>query len=381
MIGAQEIAEQVRDAAARQARLRVSGRGHWMTANRPVRADETLAVRECTGIVEYVPGDFVLTARAGTPLAQIADAAGTAGQWLPLDPPGSDDGSIGATVATASSGPLATAFGTPRDQLLGVEFVTGGGDIVRGGGRVVKNVAGFDLVRLATGAWGTLGVLTEVTVRLRAQPAEQETLSVTIADDANAIERLGADLRALRTMPMACELLNGESAARLDFPPALTLLIRIGGNAESMRAQRAALAAFGNGACRAIDADAWNRLRMVESAEDTVWRMSWRPSAFATTWTTAREMSAVARGTWMHGSPLRGTVRCGAPRPADETVAIERLMRAFTIPFGGARIGETLPAHAWSSLPSAAMDHLSRGVRVAFDPNGILNPGILGASA
>ncbi|MGH7688280.1 MAG: hypothetical protein ACREN3_01590, partial [Gemmatimonadaceae bacterium] len=70
MNGTRQIADQVRDAAARPARLRVSGRGHWMAANRPVHADETLSVRECTGIVEYVPGDFVLTARAGTPLAE-----------------------------------------------------------------------------------------------------------------------------------------------------------------------------------------------------------------------------------------------------------------------------------------------------------------------
>src|SRR5439155_9619738 len=102
------------------------------------------------GIVEYVPGDLTLTARAGTTLAEIRDATAAEQQWLALDPHGSDDGTIGATVATASAGPLATAFGTPRDLVLGVEFLTGGGALARGGGRVVKNVAGFDLVRLLT---------------------------------------------------------------------------------------------------------------------------------------------------------------------------------------------------------------------------------------
>ncbi len=380
MIETREIADRVRDVAARGARLRVSGRGHWMAANRPVDADETLSLRSCTGIVEYVRGDFVLTARAGTPLAEIADAAAAAGQWLPLDPYGEDDGSLGATVATASSGPLATTFGTPRDHLLGLEFVTGAGDIVRGGGRVVKNVAGFDLVRLATGAWGTLGVLTDVTVRLRALPAAQETLALALDEDPETIARLSAQLRALHPAPMACELVNGELAARLDLPPAPTLLVRIGGNAESMRAQRAALASIGAGAFRELDGAAWLRLRRVASAADAVWRMSWSPSAFAATWTAARDALAVAGGTWMHGSPLRGVVRCGAPGTTDGASDVERLMRALTTPFDGARIGEILPVHVWSALPSATMDRLSRGVRAAFDPCGILNPGILGAS-
>ncbi len=380
MIATRQIADRVRDAAARHTRLRVRGRGHWMDANRPVHADETLSVHECAGIVEYVPGDFVLTARAGTPLAEIAVVTAGGGQWLPLDAYGDDDGSIGATVATASAGPLAAAFGAPRDHLLGVEFVTGAGDIVRGGGRVVKNVAGFDLVRLTTGAWGTLGVITEVTVRLRALPAEQETLALPVDDDAVAIAWLCTGLRALATTPMACELVNGPLAARLDLPPVPTLLVRIGGNGDSMRAQRSALAALGAGAFQQIDAAAWRRLRLAASADDAVWRMSWRPSSFAATWTAARQMASVAGGSWMHGSPLRGTVRCGAPRPAEGSPDIERLMRALTMPFDGVRLGETLPSHAWSSLPSATMDHLSRGVRAAFDPGGILNPGILGAS-
>ncbi len=180
---------------------------------------------------------------------------------------------------------------------------------------------------------------------------------------------------------MACELVNGELAARLDLPPAPTLLVRIGGNAESMRAQRAALASIGAGAFREIDGAAWPRLRRAASVDDAVWRMSRSPSSFAATWIAARDALAVAGGTWMHGSPLRGVVRCGAPGTTDGAADVERLMRALTTPFDGARIGEILPAHAWSSLPSATMDRLSRGVRAAFDPRGILNPGILGASA
>lgn len=376
MTATPEIAGRVRDAAARGIRLRVRGRGHWMAANRPVRADDTLSVRECTGIVAYVPGDFVMTARAGTPLAEIAGAAGAEGQWLPLDPHGGDDGSIGATVATASGGPLAAAFGAPRDHLLGIEFVTGEGDVVRGGGRVVKNVAGFDLVRLSTGAWGTLGIITEVTFRLRARPAEEETLALVTDEDAPALERLCAGLRALSTMPMACELVNGALAATLELPPAPTLVIRIGGNRELMRAQRDALAALDAGALRPVDDAVWRRLRLAEPEGHAAWRLSHRPSDFAATWRAAGQSLAAAGGRWMHGSVLRGVVRCGAPAGN-----VDRLTRALALPFDGARIGETLPASIWKSLPPAASDRLSHGVRAKFDPRGILNPGILGETA
>src|SRR5919199_3193050 len=121
----------------------------------------------------------------------------------------------GARWRTASYGPLATAFGTPRDAVLGAEFVTGAGAIVRGGGRVVKNVAGFDLVRLVIGAWGTLGVLTEITVRLRARPEVDETLAIAVGASADAVARLATALRALPFTPFAAEMVNGALATRL----------------------------------------------------------------------------------------------------------------------------------------------------------------------
>ncbi|HWH52295.1 MAG TPA: FAD-binding protein, partial [Gemmatimonadaceae bacterium] len=154
------IRERVLDARSRRAPLRIAGRGLWLDAGRPVHATDTLSTRELAGITQYVPGDLTITARAGTTLDEIRQATAAHGQWLALDPFGSDDGTIGATLATASAGPLSTFFGGPRDLALGVEFVTGDGVLARGGGRVVKNVAGFDLTRLMTGSWGTLAVIT-----------------------------------------------------------------------------------------------------------------------------------------------------------------------------------------------------------------------------
>src|SRR5206468_6797235 len=124
------------------------------------------------------PGDLTLTARAGTTLAEIRSATAEHNQWLALDPSGRDESTLGAIAATASAGPLATAFGTPRDLILGLEFVSGDGHIARGGGKVVKNVAGFDLTRLFIGSWGTLGVITEVSVRLHAKPEVDRTIAI-----------------------------------------------------------------------------------------------------------------------------------------------------------------------------------------------------------
>ncbi len=377
---AAEIAERVREAAAHGTRLRIIGRGHWLAANRPVQADTMLPLDGCSGVVDYVPGDFTLTARSGTPLAEIARLAREQGQWLAIDPLGDDEGSIGATVATASSGPHATGFGTPRDQLLGLEFVTGAGGVVRGGGRVVKNVAGFDLVRMATGAWGTLGVITEVTVRLRALPPEQQSLVLAVEDDALTLSRLAAGLRGLATGPLACELVGAALAEWIGLPARPTLAVRIGGNAESMRAQRDALAALEAGAFAPADDALWTRLRAAGGRDDPSWRLSQRASQFANTWIEGRKAIAPFAGARMHGSPLRGVVRCAVPRDASWAASPERFLGALTRPFVGARIGETLPDYAWPVLPAAATDRLSRGMRAAFDPKHILNRGILGAT-
>ena len=169
MLAERDIVEMVRDAATAGKQIRIAGRGTWLDAGHPVDASQTIAVDQLCGVVEYTPGDLTMTVGAGTTLAEIDEALAAHQQWLPCDPAGGRNGSIGATVATCSYGPLAALFGTPRDQVLGMTVVTGTGDVLRTGGRVVKNVAGFDLTRLMIGAWGTLGIITQVTLRVRAR--------------------------------------------------------------------------------------------------------------------------------------------------------------------------------------------------------------------
>jgi glycolate oxidase FAD binding subunit len=336
------------------------------------------------GVVEYEPGDLVLTVRAGTSLADVARVTRAEGQWLPLDPAGTAQGTLGATIATASAGPLASAFGAPRDHLLGCEFVTGTGDVVHAGGRVVKNVAGFDLARLVTGAWGTLGVLTAVTVRLRALPEVDRTLVVETTADA-----AWHWLRASPFTPLAAELLSAPLARALELGTNGTaLLLRIGGNAALVRAATESVATLGP--AREVDGEIWPALATSEPRDSSVVRLSVRPARVAATW--ERVLAIVERvGGVAHATLQRGVIRCFVPcaigaAPVPGSSADEENARLRGI-IGSLRIdatciGERLPPALWPSLlPAAAADALSLRVRAAFDPDRLLNPGILGEPA
>jgi glycolate oxidase FAD binding subunit len=369
------LRERVVDAAQRGVSLRISGRGTWLDAGRPVRATEALSARELTGVTEYVPGDLTLTAHAGTTLGEIRETTGAHGQWLALDPPGSDGGTLGATIATASAGPLRTYFGAPRDLALGVEFITGAGVVARGGGRVVKNVAGFDLTRLLTGSWGTLGVITEITVRLHARPEADESVAIPV-DAMSGVSRVRQLLRRLPFTPYACEVVNAELASLIDAQGA-TALFRLGGNAESVRAQRKALAELGD--VRDVDPVVWSHLSMAEPAGAMVFRVSGLPADVERTWAEAISIAAERPGTRIHAAPARGVVRCIVPYSA---AAVASLARTFALPTNIKRIGERLPPDLWKLCsPPPAADSLSVRIKQTFDPNNVLNPGILGEHA
>jgi glycolate oxidase FAD binding subunit len=176
MRGDAEIAAVVREAAERGTGLRIVGRGGWLEAGEPVSAERRIDLANDAGVVAYVPDDLTVTVRAGTTLREMDETLGAHDQWIALDPEGGADVTVGATVATCSYGPAAALFGTPRDQVLGMTVVLGTGDVIHVGGRVVKNVAGFDITRLMIGAWGTLGVITEVTLRVRSRAMRRDAM-------------------------------------------------------------------------------------------------------------------------------------------------------------------------------------------------------------
>ena len=371
------VQERVRASSAsgtKEAPLRISAGGGWLDAGRPVRDAEPLSLAGDDAIIEYVPGDLTLTARAGASLAEIARVTAAEGQWLALDPFGAPTGTLGATIATGSAGPLAHAFGTPRDNVLGIEAVTGIGDVVRAGGRVVKNVAGFDLTRLFTGAWGTLAVITEATVRLRARPERDETIAIALPAEREMEAWLGK-LRALPFSALALEIVNGAMARALGAGDRALMLARLGGNDDTVRAQRQLLGVFGD--AESIPARIWSALAEIERPGAAVARISAQPSRLHALWAklAPSDDAAGVSDALVHATVGRGIVR--SIRPASSATPLALWLDGISRT-EGTHIFERLPDSAWASIPARVNDPLSRAVRAAFDPRRVLNRGILG---
>ncbi|HEY3746437.1 MAG TPA: FAD-binding oxidoreductase, partial [Gemmatimonadaceae bacterium] len=330
------------------------------------------------GVVGYVPGDLTLIVRAGTTLAEIESVTAEHDQWLPLDPFGTDDGTIGATIATASAGPLATSFGLPRDLLLGLEFVNGRGEVVRGGGKVVKNVAGFDLSRLLTGSWGTLGVITEVSLRLYARPKVDRTFVVTLSREEKANAAL---IRAIAVSPLApfsLELVNGTAARQLALGDKPLCIVRFGGNSAVVESQLKALSQLTR--ADEVDQSIWTKFRALDREADSVIRISSLPTRFLGT--AAGIVADSPPDIIISINPRRGVMRL-ATLQAGNSSSTEPGM-PIDIPEDGKSsetvlIFEKLPEDVWPVVSArVAADSLSRGVKAVFDPHNLLNPGILG---
>ena len=227
-----DIASAVRDAGGTA--VRAVGSGTWLYGG-PVENDAAATLVQPTGgVIEYTPGDLVITVNAGTTLEEISAVCAASGQMLAIAPYGSPRSTIGAVVATASAAPLSYEDLTIRDLVLGLTVVTGTGSVVRVGGKVVKNVAGFDLVRLNTGAFGTLGVITEVSLRLHAKPMMDHVVTGTLSGTpAEWVPRLVANRAPL---PMLVRLAPGEPAQ---------LFARCTGNTERASALRGIMQSYG----------------------------------------------------------------------------------------------------------------------------------------
>jgi glycolate oxidase FAD binding subunit len=363
----EDVVDAVRESYTTAEPLRIIGRGTWLRAGHPVHATRVLDVSGLSGISEYVPGDLTLTANAGTTLAEIADATAAHGQWLPVDPFGDLKGTLGGTLATASAGPVAASVGLPRDVTVGLSYVSGMGDVIHGGGRVVKNVAGFDLVRLSIGAWGTLGVITSATVRLRARPEADQTVAVLLPSESDALGTLLSTIRAASVEPLAAELLSATCAQRIGLGNRALLLVRLAGNAVGVHHQSATLARLA--VCEEVAPETWIRLQQSDPTDGAVVRVSRRPSELSRLWLAATATPDIDG----HASLYRGVVRLRLPASVAPLRGFDALDR---------QVVETMPQE-WRdrSAPPAPNDTLSRRLRDAFDPGRVLNRGILGNEA
>ena len=202
-------------------------------------------------MLEYEPSEYTFTALAGTPLLEVETLLKEHGQYLPFDPPFVDAGAtLGGTVAAGLSGPGRFRYGGVRDFLLGVTFVSGEGKLVTGGGKVVKNAAGFDFPKLMVGALGAFGVLVELTFKVFPRPEAYATLDVdmgSLEEAVNAVQKL-----AVSPFEPAC----------LDFEPSGRLLVRVGGTAAALGERLERIEALGGRDGETLEGD----------ADEAVWR-------------------------------------------------------------------------------------------------------------
>ncbi len=343
---AQLLADQVRRAHDRRQALRIGGLGSKTFYGHQVDG-EPLDISTHRGIVRYEPTELVLTARAGTPVAEIEKALADNGQMLAFEPPSfMGSASIGGAIASGLGGPRRPWGGAPRDLLLGCTLLDGQGRILRFGGEVMKNVAGYDISRLMAGALGTLGVLLDVSVKVLPAPKVERSLVLTLPRD-KALHRMRDLARQPAPLSAACHLDD-------------RLYLRLSGNAASVDAWEKQIGGDGG-----AGGDFWRKLRDHRlpffDDERPLWRLSVAPATprldceqdVLTDWGGAQR--------WVH-------TRCAAEE-----------IRAEVAKAGGHAI---LFRHGDDEIPvfhplDAVRERLHRGLKQRFDPRGILNPGRL----
>ncbi|HKS06404.1 MAG TPA: FAD-linked oxidase C-terminal domain-containing protein [Gemmatimonadaceae bacterium] len=248
------IADAVHESRATGSALYIAGAGTHF--GNPPRDAQRIDVSESNNVIEYVPDDLTITVGAGMTLQQLEAITAEHNQWCPLLPWGSDAATIGGTLASAARGPASATLGSPRDLTLGLSFVDGRGATARAGGRVVKNVAGFDLTRAMIGSWGSLGAITAVSLRLRARPAANE---VWMFADGSAIpDALRAWVRG-PLAPAALVHLNDANAGAAGLDGGACTVVWLIGGAAHVAASREALHAMAP--AEALSPDVWRRLR------------------------------------------------------------------------------------------------------------------------
>ncbi len=386
-----EVAQLVAAAAAAGEPLAIEGNGSKRALLRPVQAARTLTTRGLTGITLYKPSELVLSARAGTPLPEIEAALAEHGQMIAPEPPdtraifGSDRPStLGGIVASNLSGPRRITAGAMRDHVLGVRFVNGAGEVQRNGGRVLKNVTGLDLCKLLTGSYGTLGVLTEVTIKVLPAAEASATLVVAVRDVAAGVRALSAGLTSPYGVTGAALLTDG---AMLGMGGAVALL-RLEDFLESVTyraarlrddlAARGQVTLVAQHASRALWRSVRDATPLGATAEEAIWRVSVRPSA-APAVAAALQAAFGARLMFDWGGGLvwvAGPATEAAHAAVAEAAAASRGSHTlFRAPEPLRAAVPVLPAEA------PALAEIGARVKAALDPAGVLNPGRMRAGS
>ncbi len=381
------VAQAIAAAYAGQEPIVIEGASTKSGMLRPVRAARTLSTRNLRGITLYAPKELILSARAGTPVSEIEAALAEHGQHLIAEPPdlfGECAGqTIGGLVATNLSGPRRVAWGAMRDHVMGIRAVDGSGDAFHSGGRVLKNVTGLDLCKLLAGSHGTLGVITEVTLKVLPAPERTDTIVIMGPGATQGVKILSAALGSPFGVSGAAWLprgLIGRTRELWGFGEDVAL-IRIEDFAASVKYRTKRLIddlGFSH-AVRLGDADsraAWRAIRDALPLEpqpgEAVWRVSVRPSSGPAILAATKLRGFLDWGgglVWLAGDPAaHGTV----VQAVTATGGTWTLMRG---PDSMRTAVDVIPPEP------PALAAIARRVKAVMDPGGILNPGRLAAGA
>jgi glycolate oxidase FAD binding subunit len=390
---AQELKDVVAWAAAEETPLEIRGAGTKRGYGRPVAAETEVALERLRGIGLYEPAELVMSAQAGTPLAEIEERLTENQQQLAFEPPdygrllGGAPGraTIGGVLACNLSGPRRIKAGAARDHFLGVQAVTGRGDLIKSGGRVVKNVTGYDLCKLFAGSFGTLAAMTEVTFKVLPAPEDARTLVLAAPDRPAAFAALRAamasayDVAGAAYLPAAAA--GRATVAALRTAASDVALVRLEGQAPSVRYRAERLKALlgGNGAIEELDAAGgaavWREIRDVALVPDQppLWRISVPPAAGAPFLDRLERALAFDWLADWAGGLLWLCVHAGEDGGA-------RAIREALVASGGhatlVRASDAVRAAVPVFQPQEpALARLSARIKASFDPKRILNPG------
>ena len=374
-----EVQAVVRVANETGARLLPAGAGSWLGSGGWTNDGGVIvSTARLDSVLHYEPADLTLTAEAGLGWRKLAAVLEPNGQWLPVDAPGVGAGTLGGVAACGVSGPLKARYGAVRDNVLGLEVVTGDGRLLRIGGRVVKNVAGYDLVRLFTGSRGSLGVVTRVSVRLFPRPEADVTLHFE-----GGVDEVLEVARVVRTtsLPVATAEMVVRAAGAGDRVAHVAVRV-LGGREEAHDVCSRLVAEIGAGPGKTMrdgEGEAFHRQRTAwEGRSSLVVRLAALPDRLAVAMRWAREVAGRTRGE-VAADVLGGVVRV-VGSPAGDGVAelagtLTRARREMEVVGGTMTLsqapGEVAAGVGWTGGGGGG-GGLALQLKSLFDPRSVL---------
>jgi len=363
----------------------------------PPRLGVVLVLRRLNKLLEHEPGDLTATAEAGITMAALQGELGKRGQWLSLDPAQAEKATLGGVLSSNAAGPRRHLYGTCRDQLIGLTVITAAGATVKGGGKVVKNVAGYDLPKLFVGAFGTLGVIVEATVKLRPLP-DQDRLVIARFGSLKEAGVAARTLMASDLLPSAIDLLDGEALHALGHGDSqgAALLMGVDGIPEQVDWQCAEVERF-------LRPQGLAEVRVLDGAErDGAWRArsglghgAVPDTAAVMRWTVLpaqvaevmEQGAAVAQRAGLHAAlaahagvgVVEAVLAAGGRTNAAALAGVLAEWRALVRAAGGQALIESAPLAAKEQVPvwddPGPSLRVMQRIKSQLDPNGLLNPG------